>query len=230
MSSDFIIDREGLCALVKTLGSVCEDAVEPFVEMLGDFSTEVKLNYSDEQTLVVINSDSLKFVGYDGEGKLVVFNIAPAEMIAGKNNSLAQIVNKAVYYFGIKDFTFFYRSNNITSNNLYKFFGYLPQIPYVIKDSVVICGRFDFSSVSKSMFTKAMTELFGINQMGVYLGAGSSNVSWPAIPTIAADLKYLQSTIRRGIRDLKKAGLLETEQRYRKKGGKSSLLFRLKAE
>ena len=177
LSSNFIIDREGLCALVKTLGSVCEDAVEPFVEMLGDFSTEVKLNYSDEQTLVVINSDSLKFVGYDGEGKLVVFNIAPAEMIAGKNNSLAQIVKKAVYYFGIKDFTFLYRSNNITSNNLYKAFGYLPQIPYVIKDSVVICGRFDFSSVSKSMFTKAMTELFGINQMGVYLGAGSSNVS-----------------------------------------------------
>ena len=80
------------------------------------------------------------------------------------------------------------------------------------------------------MFTKAMTELFGINQMGVYLGAGSSNVSWPAIPTIAADLKYSQSTIRRGIRALKKAGLLETEQRYRKKGGKSSLLFWLKAE
>ena len=86
-------------------------------------------------------------------------------MIAGNNNSLAQIVKKAVYYFGIKDFTFLYRSNNITSNNLYKSFGYLPQIPYVIKDSVVICGRFDFSSVSKSMFTKAMTELFGINQM-----------------------------------------------------------------
>ena len=53
---------------------------------------------------------------------------------------------------------------------------------------------------------------------------------WPAIPTIASDLKYSPSTVRRGIRDLKKAGLLETEQRYRKKGGKSSLLFRLKAE
>ena len=38
------------------------------------------------------------------------------------------------------------------------------------------------------------------------------------------------STVRRRIRDLRKAGLLETEQRYRKKGGKSSLLFRLKAE
>lgn len=53
---------------------------------------------------------------------------------------------------------------------------------------------------------------------------------WPAISTIAADLKYSPSTVRRGIRDLKKAGLLATEQRYRKKGGKSSLLFRLKAE
>ena len=47
---------------------------------------------------------------------------------------------------------------------------------------------------------------------------------------VAADLKYSPSTVRRGIRDLKKAGLLETEQRYRKKGGKSSLLFRLKKE
>ena len=56
------------------------------------------------------------------------------------------------------------------------------------------------------------------------------NECWPAIPTIAADLKLSPSTVRRGIRDLKKAGLLETEQRYRKKGGKSSLLFRLKKE
>ena len=57
-----------------------------------------------------------------------------------------------------------------------------------------------------------------------------NNECWPAIPTIATDLKLSASTVRRGIRDLKKAGLLETEQRYRKKGGKSSLLFRLKAE
>jgi len=49
---------------------------------------------------------------------------------------------------------------------------------------------------------------------------------WPAIPTIAADLK---STVRRGIRDLKKAGFLTTEQRYRKKGGKSSLLFKIRS-
>lgn len=66
----------------------------------------------------------------------------------------------------------------------------------------------------------------------IYLAdrTNENNECWPAIPTIAADLKYSPSTVRRGIRDLKKAGLLETEQQYRKNGGKSSLLFRLKKE
>lgn len=66
----------------------------------------------------------------------------------------------------------------------------------------------------------------------IYLAdrTNENNECWPAIPTIAADLKLSPSTVRRGIRDLKKAGLIETEQRYRKKGGKSSLLFQLKKE
>ena len=57
----------------------------------------------------------------------------------------------------------------------------------------------------------------------IYLAdrANENNECWPAIPTIAADLKYSQSTVRRGICDLKKAGLLETEQRYRKKAAKA---------
>lgn len=66
----------------------------------------------------------------------------------------------------------------------------------------------------------------------IYLAdrTNENNECWPAIPTIATDLKLSPSTVRRGIRDLKKTGLIETEQRYRKKGGKSSLLFRLKKE
>ena len=66
----------------------------------------------------------------------------------------------------------------------------------------------------------------------IYLAdrTNENNECWPAIPTIASDLKLSPSTVRRRIRDLKKAGLLETEQQYRKNGGKSSLLFRLKAE
>lgn len=57
--------------------------------------------------------------------------------------------------------------------------------------------------------------------------ANKNGECWPAIPTIASDLKLSQSTVRRALRDLRKAGLLETEQRYRTKGGKSSLLYKI---
>ena len=57
--------------------------------------------------------------------------------------------------------------------------------------------------------------------------ANKDGECWPAIPTIATDLKISQSTVRRALRDLRKVGLLETEQRYRTKGGKSSLLYKI---
>lgn len=59
--------------------------------------------------------------------------------------------------------------------------------------------------------------------------ANKSGECWPAIPTIAADLKLSQSTVRRALRDLRKEGLLETQQRYREKGGKSSLLYKIRS-
>lgn len=63
----------------------------------------------------------------------------------------------------------------------------------------------------------------------IYLAdrANQNGECWPAIPTIAADLKLSQSTVRRALRDLRQSGLITTEQRYRAKGGKSSLLFKL---
>ena len=64
----------------------------------------------------------------------------------------------------------------------------------------------------------------------IYLAdrANRDDECWPAIPTIARELKLSPSTVRRALQDLRKVELLETEQRYRAKGGKSSLLFRLK--
>ena len=50
---------------------------------------------------------------------------------------------------------------------------------------------------------------------------------WPAVPTIAREIQLSEKTVRRAILDLCKAKILETEQRYRTKGGKSSLLFKL---
>lgn len=57
--------------------------------------------------------------------------------------------------------------------------------------------------------------------------ANKEGECWPAVPTIANEIKLSEATVRRAIRDLKKAELLKTEQRYRTKGGKSSLLFKL---
>ena len=64
----------------------------------------------------------------------------------------------------------------------------------------------------------------------VYLDdrANKDGECWPSISTIAKELKLSQSTVRRALHDLRKANLIETEQRYRRKGGKSSLLYKLK--
>lgn len=66
----------------------------------------------------------------------------------------------------------------------------------------------------------------------IYLAdrANKNGECWPAIPTIASELKLSQSTVRRAILDLKKEGLLETEQRYRRGGGKSSLLYKIRCK
>lgn len=57
--------------------------------------------------------------------------------------------------------------------------------------------------------------------------ANKDNACWPSIPTIAKDLKLSESTTRRALNDLRKAGLIQTEQRYRDNGGNSSLLYRV---
>lgn len=52
-----------------------------------------------------------------------------------------------------------------------------------------------------------------------YLANRAGGECWSAIPTIASEVKLLQSTVWRTLHDLRKAGLLETEQLYRTKGG-----------
>jgi len=48
---------------------------------------------------------------------------------------------------------------------------------------------------------------------------------YPAIGTIARDLKLSRSTVKRAIADLEKNGRLRKEQRWRENGGKSSNLY-----
>ena len=62
----------------------------------------------------------------------------------------------------------------------------------------------------------------------LYERANENGECWPAIDTISGEIKLSRSTVKRAIEDLKKAGFIETEQRYRTKGGKSSLMFLIK--
>ena len=57
--------------------------------------------------------------------------------------------------------------------------------------------------------------------------ANKEYTCWPSIPTISKDLKLSESTTRRALDDLRKAGLIQTEHRYRENGGNSSLLYKL---
>ena len=61
----------------------------------------------------------------------------------------------------------------------------------------------------------------------LYDRADKNGECFPSVNTIAGDIKLSPATVRRAIKDLKKAKLLTTTQRYREKGGKSSLLYKI---
>lgn len=58
--------------------------------------------------------------------------------------------------------------------------------------------------------------------------ADKDGYCFPAINTIARDLSISRSTVKRAIHDLEQQGFLEKEQRYRKNGGKSTLLYQVR--
>ncbi len=58
--------------------------------------------------------------------------------------------------------------------------------------------------------------------------ANSDGQCWPSERRIAMDLSMSKSTVKRAIADLVEHGYIRVEQRYRKTGAKSSLLFTIK--
>lgn len=55
--------------------------------------------------------------------------------------------------------------------------------------------------------------------------AGKDGSCYPAINTIAKDLKMSKSTVKRALGDLEKAQFIRHERRYRLSGGNSSNLY-----
>ena len=55
--------------------------------------------------------------------------------------------------------------------------------------------------------------------------ANSDGQCWPSERRIALDLSLSKSTVKRAVADLMNSGYIKFEQRYRKSGAKSTLLF-----
>ncbi len=55
--------------------------------------------------------------------------------------------------------------------------------------------------------------------------AGKDGSCYPAISTIAADLKMSKSTVKRALSDLENGKYIGHERRYRKTGGNSSNIY-----
>lgn len=55
--------------------------------------------------------------------------------------------------------------------------------------------------------------------------ANKEGVCWPAIPTMARELKMSSSTIRRALQDLVREGFLMIEERKRESGADSSNIY-----
>ncbi len=58
--------------------------------------------------------------------------------------------------------------------------------------------------------------------------ANKQGECWPSLATMGKEIKMSRTTLHRAIKDLKNAGFLKTEQRYRENGGHSSLCYKLK--
>lgn len=177
-SAEVEITKDSLKELLKLFGSVTKEKVGDYVELLNDFEVKALFAHSNQQTMLEVRTEALKFLAYDGkQGKLVAFALLPQEIINGENDSLAQVVKKVMYVFGIHSFTFLYRNTNINCSELYKAYSYLPEVPPIIEGSLLLSTAFRFDEVAKYPFTDAVRTIFGINQMDIFVGLGGKQVS-----------------------------------------------------
>ena len=86
-------------------------------------------------------------------------------------------------------------------------------------------GRHDFLYRNHDLSSRAIIVYLYLEDR-----ANAKGECWPSLKTMSKDLKLAVSTIRRAIRDLTAENLIETKQRYRTNGGKSSLCYTIKKE
>lgn len=80
----------------------------------------------------------------------------------------------------------------------------------------------------KSVYTSDLPHRARAVYMYLHDRADKDGKCYPAIGTIARELKLSRSTVKRAITDLEQSGHLRKEQRWRENGGKSSNLYYIK--
>lgn len=78
-----------------------------------------------------------------------------------------------------------------------------------------------------SLYSSELTHRARAVYMYLHDRANKDGMCYPAIGTIAKELKLSRSTVKRAIADLEKSGRLRKELRWRENGGKSSNLYYL---
>ncbi len=199
VSAGIKVNKKALGDLMSVLGAVCRDATAPYINMLNDFEVEANFSHSPNGTAILIESDTVHFLGCDTkQGKLVAFSISLQEMAEGNDSNLAGIIKSVTKYFGFMDFKFLYRSNDLTSARKYERYPFLPQVPYNVNGNIIFNASFQFGDIAESSFSKVMRELFGISGMDLFLVVSKSKVECDlVIPDMKNSLLQCKNTIIR---------------------------------
>lgn len=73
-----------------------------------------------------------------------------------------------------------------------------------------------------SLFTMQLPHRAIVVYLYLYYRSNAEGTCFPAIETIAHDLRISRSTVKRALADLTNAGLIKKEERSRENGGKTS--------
>jgi len=163
--------------LLQIIGNECYELVSPYVKLLGTFELDATYYHRQDTTIVKIDleEENVHFVCMDcAQGKLVVFSIEASDF-RNADSGLKSIVLGLANFFGINKLQFLYRSNDLTNVEGLEKIVPLPSIPITVTQNILFSAEFDFNKTSKSIFTEAIHELFGVSSLSVFVGLSNNS-------------------------------------------------------
>lgn len=171
------VSNESLENLLMIIGAECYEFVSPFVKLLGKFELDASYYHKSDCTVVKVDVEQCHFVEYDGlQGKVVMFSLKVSDF-KNTENGLKNIISNITRFFGIAELQFLYRSNDISSTAVFQNLVHIPKIPITVQENVILSTIFKFKTVGNSEFTRGISELFGIDELDLYVGVSGESFS-----------------------------------------------------